>query len=152
MTTVDLHGKTWHEALADFIDVYNRAARPANGSAGALDVVHGYGSTGVGGVLRKRFRTFLAKYPNCLRYENGEDVDGNAGHTLVMPLSRLPDTGGLLAEQVWEYCERPRTVSKIAGRFRRHGDQQVQQAIRILQKQGRLRLVYQGRAKEYQAA
>ena len=152
MTTVDMHGKTWHEALADFIDVYNRTARTASGSAATLDVVHGYGSTGEGGVLRRRFRTFLAKYPTCLRYEIGEDVDGNAGHTLVLPLARLPDTGGLLAEQVWEYCESPRTVSKIAGRFRRHGDRQVQQAIRTLQKQGRLRTVSKGRYKEYAAA
>ena len=148
MTTIDLHGKTWSEALAEFIDVYNRTAR----AAVTLDVVHGYGSTGVGGVLRKRFRTFLAKYPHCLRYEHGEDVDGNAGHTLVLPLARLPDTGGLLAEQVWEYCENPRTVSKISGRFRRHGDPQVQQAIRTLQKQGRLRLLSRGRFKEYAAA
>ena len=152
MSSIDLHGKTWTEALAEFIDFYNRAAAPGGASAPTLDVVHGYGSSGVGGVLRKRFRAFLAKYPTCLEYQHGEDVDGNQGHTLVKPLQRLPDTGGLLAEQVWEYCENPRTVAKITGRFRRHGDPQVQHAIRTLQKQGRLRTVSRGKFKEYAAA
>lgn len=152
MTSIDLHGKTWAEALSDFIDAYNRVVPSGGASAPTLDVVHGYGSSGVGGVLRKRFRAFLAKYPNSLQYKDGEDVDGNAGHTLVLPMKRLPDTGGLLAEQVWEYCENPRTLAKITGRFRRYGDPQVQQAIRTLQKQGRLRLVSKGRLKEYAAA
>lgn len=151
MTSIDLHGKTWTEALSDFIDAYNRVATSGRASAPTLDVVHGYGSSGVGGILRKRFRAFLSKYPHCLQFKHGEEVDGNAGHTLVSPMTRLPDTGGLLAEQVWEYCESSRTVTKIAGRFRRYGDPLVQQAIRTLQKQGRLRLVTKGRFKEYVA-
>ena len=152
MSSIDLHGKTWAEALAEFLDFYNRWATAGGGSVGTLDVVHGYGSTGSGGVLRQRFRGFLAKYPECLEFKAGEDVDGNPGHTLVSPLRRLPDTGGLLAEQIWEYCDSPRTVSKIAGRFRRYGDPQVQQAIRVLQKQRRLRTVSRGRVKAYEAA
>lgn len=149
MSQIDLHGKTWTEALAEFIECYN-CAMPSKGAA-ALDVVHGYGSTGAGGAIRTRLRAFLDKYPQCLEYQTGESVDGNQGHTIVKPLQRLPDTGGLLAEQVWEYCESPRTVSKIAGRFRRYGDPQVQQAIRTLRKQGRLRLLSKGRFKEYKA-
>ena len=152
MSSIDLHGKTWTEALAEFLDFYNRSATAGGGSTVTLDVVHGYGSTGSGGVIRTRLRAFLDKYPQCLEYQAGESVDGNQGHTIVKPLQRLPDTGGLLAEQVWEYCENPRTVTKITGRFRRHGDPQVQQAIRTLQKQGRLRLVSKGRFKEYAAA
>ena len=151
MSSIDLHGKTWTEALAEFLDFYNRSATAGGGSTAKLDVVHGYGSTGSGGVIRTRLRAFLDKYPQCLEYQAGESVDGNQGHTIVKPLQRLPDTGGLLAEQVWEYCENPRTVAKITGRFRRHGDPQVQQAIRTLQKQGRLRLVSKGRFKEYAA-
>ncbi len=152
MSTIDLHGKKWTEALAEFLDFYNRSATAGGGSTAKLDVVHGYGSTGSGGVIRTRLRAFLDKYPQCLEYQAGESVDGNQGHTIVKPLQRLPDTGGLLAERVWEYCENPRTVAKITGRFRRHGDPQVQQAIRTLQKQGRLRLVSKGRFKEYAAA
>ena len=152
MPSIDLHGKTWTEALAEFLDYYNRNATKAGDATPILDVVHGYGSTGSGGVLRGRLRAFLAKYPQCLEFKPGEDFDSNPGHTLVTPIRRLPDTGGLLAEHIWEYCDHPRTVSKIAGRFRRHGDSRVQQAIRTLQRQGRLRLVSKGKFKEYVAA
>ena len=151
MSSIDLHGKNWTEALAEFIDCYNRAAPSGSATAAVLDVVHGYGSSGTGGVIRTRLRSFLSKYPQCLEYQPGESVDGNRGHTLVKPMRRLPDTGGLLAEQVWEYCETPRTVSKITGKFRRHGDPQVQQAIRILERQGRLQTDSRGRFKEYKA-
>ena len=150
MSVVDFHGKTWAQSLAEFIEIYNRAASQSS-SAGTLEIVHGYGSTGAGGILRTRIRSFLAKYPQSLQFQPGEDVDGNAGHTLVIPIKRLPDTGGLLAEEVWEYCARPRSVSKITGRFRRHGDPLVQQAIRTLEKQGRLRPVNKSRVKEYEA-
>jgi hypothetical protein len=149
MSSIDLHGKTWTEALEEFLEYYNRVAKATESAT--LDIVHGYGSTGSGGVLRQRFRGFLAKYPQCLEFKPGEDVDGNPGHTLVAPLRILPDTGGLLAEHIWEYCDHPRTFSKIAGRFRRYGDPQVQQAVRTLQKQGRLRLASKGRVKEYAA-
>lgn len=151
MSSIDLHGKNWTEALGEFIDCYNRAV-PLDGAwAATLDVVHGYGSTGAGGVIRTRLRAFLSKYPQCLEYQTGESVDGNQGHTLVKPLQRLPDTGGLLAERVWEYCETPRTASKITNKFRRHGDPQVQQAIRTLERQGRLHTKSKGRFKEYKA-
>ena len=151
MSSIDLHGKTWTEALAEFLDSYNRLARTSDASGSFIEVVHGYGSTGTGGVLRRRLRAFLAKYPQCLEFKPGEDIDGNPGHTLVSPLQTLPDTGGLLAEHIWEYCENPRTVSKVSGRFRRYGDPQVQEAMRVLQKQGRLRQVNKGRVKEYAA-
>ena len=32
---------------------------PASVAAAAVDVIHGYGSSGAGGVLRKRLRLFL---------------------------------------------------------------------------------------------
>lgn len=151
MTTVDLHGKTWAEALGDFISFYNASVPDRASSAPTLEVVHGYGSTGSGGVLRTRLRSFLGKYPECLEFTPGEEIDDNPGHTFVTPKTRLPGTGGLLAEQVWEYCENPRTVTKITGRFRRHGDPEVQKAIRTLEKQRRLTPVFKGKFKEYQA-
>ena len=147
---VDCHGKTWPEALAEFIALYNHAAQ--SDGAATLDIVHGYGSTGAGGTMRVRFRAFLARYAQQLEYQPGEEVDGNQGHTLVLPIAPLPDTGDLLAEQVWEYCQRPRTLSKITGRFRRHGDTLVMQAIRTLEKERRLQAANRGRVKVYAAA
>ena len=151
MPSVDFHGRTWSEALAEFVDLYNRALRSDNGAATELDVVHGYGSSGTGGTMRTRIRSFLDRYPQHLEYMPGETVDGNPGHTVVLPIQPLPEIGDMLAEQVWEYCETPRAQSKITGRFRRHGDPRVLQAIRSLEKQGRLRPVSRGRLKAYEA-
>ena len=151
MASVDFHGKTWSEALAEFVDLYNRTLRSGNGTTVTLDVVHGYGSTGTGGTMRVRIRSFLDRYPQHLDYMPGESVDGNRGHTMVLPVQPLPAIGDMLAEQVWEYCDTPRAQSKITGRFRRHGDPQVLQAIRSLEKQGRLRAVSRGRLKVYEA-
>ena len=151
MDSVDLHGKTWSEGLADFIDRYNRTLRSGNGTSETLDVVHGYGSSGAGGTMRIRIRSFLERHSRLLEYMPGETVDGNPGHTIVLPARPLPEIGDLLAEQVWEYCETPRAQSKITGRFRRYGDPQVLQAIRALEKQGRLRVASKGRVKVYEA-
>ena len=80
---LDCHGKTWAEALAEFIARYNGALQA--GSGDTLDIIHGYGSTGAGGTIRARLRAFLDRYPNRLEWQPGESVDGNQGHTLVRP-------------------------------------------------------------------
>lgn len=134
-----------------FIDFYNGALRSPGGSGVKLTVVHGYGSTGVGGVLRTRFRAFLQRHASRLEFTPGEHVDGNPGQTIVTPLKPLPVIEELLAEQVWEYCERPKTMSKITGKFRRHGQPRVAEAVRLLEGQRRLRTEVKGKARVYQA-
>ena len=67
---IDLHGKTWHEALPEFIAFYNEALHHAGGGPAArLNVIHGYGSTGAGGVLRKRLHNYLAEQARLGRLE-----------------------------------------------------------------------------------
>ena len=150
MASIDLHGRTWSESLVELIDAYNRTLSSGSLSE-TLDIVHGYGSSGAGGTMRVRVRSFLATHAHRLEYVTGEDADANPGHTVVLPIEPLPEVGDLLAEEVLEYCETPRTQSKIAGKFRRHGDPRVMQAIRTLEKQGRLRTVAKGRNKAYEA-
>ena len=134
-----------------FIDFYNNALRSSGGSGVRLTVVHGYGSSGVGGVLRTRFRAFLQRHEARLEFTPGESVDGNPGQTVVAPFKPLPIAEELLAEQVWEYCERPKTMSKITGKFRRHGQPRVAEAVRLLETQRRLRTTVRGKARVYQA-
>ena len=150
---LDLHGKTWAEALSEFRDFYNLAARAHPGGGVQLEVVHGYGSTGQGGRLLKSLRTFLERQSQAglLSYRTGEAVDGNPGHTLVTTLKPLPAAGDDLADGIWEFCARPQSHRKVMNSFRRHGDPQVQQAIRQLQGQKRLIAVTVGREKGYQA-
>ena len=56
---LDLHGKTWPEALEEFVEAYNKAVQPGGHTCRILRVIHGYGSTGGPGILRTRFRKFL---------------------------------------------------------------------------------------------
>ena len=148
---IDLHGQTWSEALAAFIEFYNGAVQQAGGgAAGRLNIIHGYGSTGVGGVLRTRLRAFLKRHEERLEFMPGEQVDGNQGHTIVVPMEPLPGGEDLLAEQVCAYCERARSRSKIIGKFRRYGAPMVMQSIRKLERQQRLRALIKGRIKVYE--
>lgn len=148
---LDLHGKTWAEALEEFVDAYNRAVQPGGHACRTLRVIHGYGSTGNGGVLRTRFRRFLESHQERLEFTTGERIGLNPGYTVVTPKYPLPGADAALSELVWEYCEQPKTLSKIAGQFRRYGNPRVQQAVRSLEGQKRLRKMAKGRASAYQA-
>ena len=148
---LDLHGKTWPDALQDFVDAYNKAVQPGGHACRNLRVVHGYGSTGGPGVLRTRFRKFLEKHSCRLEYATGERTDGNPGCTLVTPKFPLPGADAAFSELVWDYCEQPKTLSKIVGQFRRYGNPRVQQAVRSLEGQKRLRRMAKARNSVYQA-
>ncbi len=137
--SLDLHGRTWREALEEFTALYNTALESTVDSGVAtITVVHGYGSTGEGGVIRTRLRAFLQRCGDRLEFTAGEDLDDNPGCTVVMPRKTIPDSLDLLAEQIWEYCTTPKSKSKVTRRFRRHGEPKVLQAVKLLESQGRL--------------
>ena len=138
--------------MRSFVYAYNRAVQPGGHACRTLTVIHGYGSTGSGGVLRTRFRRFLDRHSARLEFTPGEKVSLNPGYTLVTPKYPLPGADAALSELVWDYCEQPKTLSKIAGQFRRFGNPRVQQAIRSLEGQKRLRKVAKGKSSAYQAA
>ena len=148
---IDLHGKTWPEALQDFVDAYNKAVQPGGHTCRLLRVVHGYGSTGGPGILRTRFRKFLERHGARLDFVTGEKTSGNPGYTIVTPRQPLPGTDAALCELVWDYCEQPKTLSKIVGQFRRYGNPRVQQAVRSLEGQRRLRKTVKARNTVYLA-
>ncbi len=149
---LDLHGLTWQDSLSEFMILYDDVMCKTEDPGNTLiTVIHGYGSTGEGGVLRSRLRNFLARFEDYLEFTPGEDFDGNRGCTIVRPLKRLPDSLELLSEDIWNYCQPPKTRSKIAGRFRRYGDPKVIEAIRSLEKKGRLKKVYKRRHTMYEA-
>ena len=136
---LDLHGHTWQEALQEFTRVYNAAVESAPEIASLeIVVIHGYGSTGEGGVIRHRFRAFLKRFPECVEFTPGEEALANQGCTVVKPLTKLPSSHDILEEQIAGYCDYPRTKNAIAGKFRRHGDRRVSDAIQTLMRQGRL--------------
>ncbi len=136
---LDLHGHTWSEAIQEFTRVYNDAV----GTTSDLEslrivVIHGYGSSGEGGIIRHRLRAFLKRFPECTEFIPGDQTMGNQGCTEIKPLGKLPSSHDMLEERIAEFCEQPRTKNTIAGKFRKHGDRQVSNAIQTLVQQGRL--------------
>lgn len=109
-----------------------------------IDVVHGYGSSCTGGVIKRRLRALLAAHAGQLSFVRGEDLDHNPGHTEVHPRNPLPTAADELATAIIDYCSNARTLEKIAGRFRRHGMPAVQAAVRTLTSSGRLRSAQRG--------
>jgi len=121
MAEVDLHGYTVDEALRIFIDVYNRHVRRR--SEESLRVIHGYGSATEGldgGKIRLKIRTFLEGVGDSLDWKPGEDLEGNAGVTIVFPRKILPTSQNQLAADILAFCSIPRTESKIAGKRSRN--------------------------------
>lgn len=68
-----------------------------------------------------------------------------------MPLKPLPSLGEQLVEEMWAYCERPRSQSKIIGKFRGHGETEVLRTIKVLEKRQRLRALTHSGLRLYQA-
>lgn len=136
--SIDLHGMTRNGAKEAFIEFYTEALQASGGRRLRLEVIHGYGSTGAGGVIRGWLRGFLDRHLSYLEYQIGENVDSNQGHTFVTPLKPLPSQGEELMDEIMEYCEMPRAQSKIMGKFRRHGESGVLSTLKLLEKQKRL--------------
>jgi hypothetical protein len=135
MRELDLHGLAADEAIRVFIERYNRHVQ---GSREPLRIIHGWGSSGEGGKIRRKIREFLTQAAETLDWEPGEDVEGNLGVTIVYPRKALPALEASLAEVLLDFCSRPRTESKIAGEFRNHNAREIKQALRALVRQGRL--------------
>ena len=146
---LDLHGLTVAEATERFVEQYN--LRVQRGQLGGWTVVHGYGSTGAGGVIRQRLRGLLDHHPDKLRYEPGE-LYGNPGWTWVYPRLRLPDRQERLALEIAGFCAEPKAEEKIIAKFAGQGGIRVREVVRSLVNQGRLKTTRKGMKTAYQAA
>lgn len=81
--SIDLHGCDVAEAIRQFVDFYNAQVR--GGYRGFIEIIYGYGSAGVGGVILRELRKYLEA--NADRLEMlilGDDI-GNPGVTKVYP-------------------------------------------------------------------
>lgn len=144
MPSLDLHHLTWAEAREELVRACNE--RADSGRALVLDVIHGYGKSGVGGRLRLAVRTFLSQ--NGIPFVEGERHDGNPGHTLVTLGRPLPDAADRLSRAIHAYCANGRTRSELDGQFRRHGRRAVDEALKSLRAENRIAaVVINGRRK-----
>jgi hypothetical protein len=145
--TLDLHSYLEHEAIDLFLSFYNRQIY--NGSRATIKVIHGYGSSGEGGIIRNKLRALLEANPNLVSFDPGEKIDGNPGYTLVYPLQILPTQLDILSMEILSYCTSLRSEEKIAGKFRKFGDVAVRNSLKNLERQGRISIQWKGKYKCY---
>jgi hypothetical protein len=146
---LDLHGFALAEAIEQFVLHYN--VRVVNNQFGCWKIIHGYGSSGEGGVIRIKLHAFLDQHLDKLRYEAGDQY-GDPGWTWVYPKVRLPDQRERMSAAILSFCTDAKTEEKILREFAKLGDVQVKQAIRWMSKQGKLKIVNKGAKILYQAA
>jgi dsDNA-specific endonuclease/ATPase MutS2 len=81
--SIDLHNFTVAEALREFVRFYNNCVR--SGYRGRLEVIHGYGSMGGGGVIREELRKYLRAHAETFgEFLAGESLR-NPGVTILYP-------------------------------------------------------------------
>jgi hypothetical protein len=81
--SIDLHTRTVSEAIREFVRFYNACVRA--GFHGRLEVIHGYGSSGSGGVIREELRKYLKAHEEVFgEFLPGESLR-NPGVTILYP-------------------------------------------------------------------
>jgi DNA-nicking Smr family endonuclease len=79
--SLDLHDCTVPEAMRAFVRFYNGCLR--SGYRGRLEVIHGYGSMGVGGKIRAELRKYLEAHKETFgEFLAGESLR-NPGVTIL---------------------------------------------------------------------
>jgi len=146
MIEIDLHEMTVSEALEYFIETYN------SNKGQSLRIIHGYGSTGVGGKIRSAVRKFINTNSSSFsRIEFGEVVERNQGYTVVYYRSQLPGVNDILRDKILAFCSvTPKTKEKIIGNFRNYGSGFVLQVIKETVASGKLTEI-KGKVGKYKA-
>lgn len=146
MIDIDLHEMTVSEALDYFIGTYN------SNKGQSLKIIHGYGSSGVGGRIKSAVRNFIELNKSCFnRVEFGEILERNQGYTIVHYRSALPEKDDQLKDKIITYCTiSAKTKEKIISEFRRFGTGLVNQSVKELVSTGRLSEI-KGKVKKFTA-
>jgi hypothetical protein len=81
--SIDLHQRTVAEAIREFVRFYNACVQ--SGYRGRLEVIHGYGKSGSGGVIREELRKYLKAHEDIFgEFLPGESLR-NPGVTILYP-------------------------------------------------------------------
>lgn len=145
---IDLHGLDVDEALKTFVSHCNKLF--AGGYRGDVDVIHGYGSSGRGGVITSRLKGFLAGHAEYFALT--EWAGGNPGVTTLRQLKLLPaDKTGGIEQQVLYSLRTPKAEAKILARFHFRPAVEVRKILRDLRREGRIQEVTRNATKAWSA-
>jgi hypothetical protein len=135
---IDLHDKTVNEAINFFMIKYNEIF--LNGFKGQISVIHGYGSSGIGGKIKKRFKEVSEVYTGYFEVIPNKNI----GITIIKPLKTLPNSDFLFENALLEFCsESPKSITKIQNKFfKSHNNNEIKKTINSLVKKGALTEVF----------
>ncbi|HSP13148.1 MAG TPA: Smr/MutS family protein [Thermoanaerobaculia bacterium] len=149
---IDLHGLTVAEAIRKFVASYNSFFE--SGYRGRIEVIHGYGSSGAGGVIRRKLRSFLAANADRFKRVVEGDSVGNPGVTIVEAKGRLPagEAATPIEQAILTFCRTPKSENKILVKLiGRYGDPAIRAAIRQMVNNGSLERIRGGAESKYRA-
>ncbi len=146
MREIDLHFMTVDEALKFFITCCQQEWRKGKRT---IKVIHGYGSAGSGGKIKECIRNFLKNSPEYFSYKTGEGIDFNQGYTIVVLKKMVNGFENAIESQIAELCVIAKSMDKIAGEFRKHGEKEIALSVNKLVKKGVLKEIIKGKVKCY---
>lgn len=142
---LDLHNKTTNEALKYFIEKYNEVVK--NNCNCSIYVIHGYGSSGKGGKIKKVLHNYLKENLQYLKYE----FDSNPGATIVYPKKALPNQLSILEQEILNFClNSPKSLSKIESNFfKKYDFRDIKKTVNLLVKKDLLKKIIKKSANVY---
>lgn len=125
---IDLHHLTVNEALETFIIKYNEIYK--SGYKGEIELIHGYGSSGKGGKIKKEIRKLIEANKSSFRIE----YNNNPGITILLPKKPIPPRIDMLSKDILNFCkDNGKSLSKIESKFfRKYKVEDIKKSIRYL--------------------
>jgi hypothetical protein len=128
------------EALNALVSFCNRVH--LSGYRGWVTVVHGYGSTGMGGGIRQRVRTLVSHHRDALECQFNDAVNpGSTDLRILKPLPERPNGFTALGQQIMDFCRTPKEETRIGNKFHRLPVGELRAVLKELQVSGNLSVV-----------
>lgn len=132
---IDLHHLTVNEALDTLIQKYNEIYK--SGYRGKIEVIHGYGSSGKGGKIKKEVKKLVESNKNSF----GIEYNSNPGITILLPQKPIPPRIDILSKEILDFCkDNGKSLSKIEAKFfRKYKVEDIKKSVKYLLKVDLLR-------------
>lgn len=147
MREIDLHDFSVTEAMEFFIRVCKEEYKKNNTK---IKIIHGYGSNGEGGKIKKCIRNYLKDNKEYFLTITGEEIDLNQGYTIITIKKSLQDMDSMLENEIMRFCELAKSNEKIVGKLRKYGEKNIQESIKKLLNKGKIKEVIKGKYRHYE--
>jgi hypothetical protein len=124
---IDLHNLSVADSMDHLMKYINEIYR--KDSIVLLDIIHGYGSKGTGGKIKKKVLEYVSISNSLEMYETSQ----NPGKTTVKVLKRIDIFTNPKALLIYNFIkENPRGEKKIINKFRSFKDREVKSILKSL--------------------